>query len=120
VTIISAAWYSGEEAPVDEADTLVIYDPKTARFDKRHWSECFGQANIYERHFDSLRPATFARDQWRTFETVLKLDREIFSRLVEPIWQIYQNYQTGMVPMRRGDIDDMRKILFLTTSPGSP
>ena len=47
---------------------------------------------------------------------MLKLDREIFSRLVEPIWQIYQNYQTGMVPMRRGDIDDMRKILFLTTS----
>lgn len=114
--INSAGGYYGEDSPVDEADTLVIYDPQTKRFDKRHWSECFGEANIYERHFDNFKPSTFAREQWRPFETVQRLDREIFSALIDPVWKIYQNYQSGMIPMRRGDINTMRKFLFLTTS----
>ncbi|KAI5811400.1 hypothetical protein DFH27DRAFT_26031 [Peziza echinospora] len=113
----SAGSYYGDDAN-EEADTLVIYDPKTMRFDKRHWSECFGEANIYERHFDNLRWSTWQRDQWRPFETVQRLDTELFSAMNAPAWQIQQQHATGSgkILLRRSDINTLRKFMYLLTS----
>ncbi|KAL7270825.1 hypothetical protein RUND412_006454 [Rhizina undulata] len=101
---------------VGESETLIIYKPETKEFEKRHWTECFGAENIYSAYFDNLTTNIVMREGFRKFNVLKNVDREIFTGMINPIWQINQQQNAGIIPLRRSDVDTLRKYLFLHMS----
>ncbi|KAF3940577.1 hypothetical protein ABW19_dt0208827 [Dactylella cylindrospora] len=104
-------------------ETFIIFDTKTKRFDKFHWTECFKYDEPYQKFFEKFTSKEFTREGWKfqKFEKLQKVDLGILNGLWTNAYKVYgameirQKESSDIIRLKRSDIWDLRKYLFLMT-----
>jgi hypothetical protein len=108
----------GARHVVGDSELLTLFLPDVQEFDRQHWSNSFGNNDIYSSYFDNLPRQTFNATGFSKFLALQRVDRLIYSSLADPIWHIHGNQKLGEIPFQRDDITTFRKFLYLMTSLG--
>ncbi|KAF3922373.1 hypothetical protein AA313_de0202184 [Arthrobotrys entomopaga] len=111
----------GNEVLDDE--TFIIFDTRTKRFDKFHWTECFKYDEPYAKFFEKFTMKEFTREGWKfqKFEKLQRVDLGIQQGLWTNAYKIYnamdirRKESSGIIKLRRSDVWEFRKYLFLMT-----
>lgn len=104
---------------IGDSELLTLFLPESQDFAKQHWSNCFGNNDIYSSYFETLTRQTFQISGVSKFVSLQRVDREIYTQIADPIWHVHGNQSSGVIPFQRGDIYTFRKFLYLMTSLGS-
>ncbi|KAK6337376.1 hypothetical protein TWF730_002778 [Orbilia blumenaviensis] len=111
----------GKEILDDE--TFIIFDTRSKRFDKRHWSECFKYDEPYQKFFEKFTMKEFTREGWKfqKFEKLLRVDQGIMDGMWTNAFKVYDAMEvrrqecSDILRLKRSDVWDFRKYLFLMT-----
>ncbi|KAF3932156.1 hypothetical protein ABW20_dc0108269 [Dactylellina cionopaga] len=111
----------GSEIVDDE--TFIIFDTRTKKFDKLHWTECFKYEEPYQKFFEKFTMKEFTREGWKfqKFEKLQRVDLGILQGLWTNSYKIYNAMETrkkessDTIKLLRSDVWELRKYLFLMT-----
>ncbi|KAF3150002.1 hypothetical protein TWF225_005864 [Orbilia oligospora] len=111
----------GNEILDDE--TFIIFDTRSKRFDKRHWSECFKYDEPYQKFFEKFTMKEFTREGWKfqKFEKLQRVDQGIMTGMWTNAYKVYdamdarRQESSDIIRLKRSDVWDFRKYLFLMT-----
>ncbi|KAI5853779.1 hypothetical protein BZA05DRAFT_444063 [Tricharina praecox] len=104
---------------IGDGELLTLFHPEQQEFEPQHWRNCFGKNDIYASYFENLTRQAFESTGVSKFLSLQRVDREIYTQLADPIWQIHGNQPLSEVPFPREDINTFRKFLYLMTSVGN-
>ncbi|KAI5793043.1 hypothetical protein EDC01DRAFT_615490 [Geopyxis carbonaria] len=105
---------------IGDSESLTLYKPDKQDFENRHWSECFGDDNIYFSYFDNFTSQTYRNIGFKNLEKLKNVDRDIFNGLSDPVWMIYNDQSLGKgIFLKRHDVSTFRKYLYLMTALGA-
>ncbi|KAK6355923.1 hypothetical protein TWF718_000301 [Orbilia javanica] len=104
-------------------ETFIIFDTRSKRFDKRHWTECFKYDEPYQKFFEKFTMKEFTREGWKfqKFEKLQRIDQGIMDGMWKNAYKVYdamdvrRQESSDVIRLRRSDVWDFRKYLFLMT-----
>ncbi|KAK6332903.1 hypothetical protein TWF696_002922 [Orbilia brochopaga] len=104
-------------------ETFIVFDTRTKRFDKYHWTECFKFDEPYQKFFEKFTMKEFTREGWKfqKFEKLQRVDLGIMKGLWTNTYKVYdamkvrQRERSDFITLKRSDVWEFRKYLFLMT-----
>ncbi|KAJ6258886.1 hypothetical protein Dda_5781 [Drechslerella dactyloides] len=104
-------------------ETFIIFDTRTKRFTKYHWTECFKFEEPYQKFFEKFTMKEFTREGWKfhKFEKLQRVDLGIMKGLWTNTYKVYEAMETrrressDFITLKRSDVWEFRKYLFLMT-----
>ncbi|EPS45190.1 hypothetical protein H072_821 [Dactylellina haptotyla CBS 200.50] len=108
---------------IQDDETFIIFDTRTKRFDKFHWTECFKFDEPYLKFFEKFTMKEFTREGWKfqKFEKLQRVDYGIQKGIWTNTYKIYDAMElrklesSDMIRLKRSDVWEFRKFLFLMT-----
>ncbi|EWC44163.1 hypothetical protein DRE_06988 [Drechslerella stenobrocha 248] len=104
-------------------ETFIIFDTRTKRFGKYHWTECFKFDEPYQMFFEKFTMKEFTREGWKfqKFAKLQRIDQGIMKGLWTSAYKIYgamdvrTRESSHFITLKRSDVWEFRKYLFLMT-----